>query len=159
MEIGVRPVALAVSPLGDQLFAVCSGSNDVYVIDVGRREVIKRLPVGMAPDGIAFAPDGLTVYVANSGTNDVSVIDVLDLRETRRARVGSKPFSLTVDESGQIFVVETGDKAIGVYTPEFKKLHTFKARNKPVDVTLSRDQRFVYVTDEKDNRLLVYQMP
>jgi YVTN family beta-propeller protein len=152
-------VAIAVSPLGDQLFAVCSGSNDLYAIDVGRREVIKQIPVGMAPDGIAFAPDGLTLYVANSGTNDVSVIDVLDLRETHRAKVGSKPFSLAVGTSGQIFVVETGDKAVGVYSPDFKKLHTFKARNKPVDVTLSRDQRTVYVTDEKDNRLLVYEMP
>jgi YVTN family beta-propeller protein len=159
IDIGVRPVAGAASPLGDQLFVACSGSNDLYVIDVIRRELVKRIPVGLAPDGMAISPDGLKLYVANSSTNDISVVDLIDLKEVRRAPVGSKPFSMAVVPDGRILVVETGDKMVSLYTPDFKKVQSFKAEKKPVDVVLSRDGKRIFVTDEKDNRVLVYQMP
>lgn len=159
VEIGIRPLAGAIIPLADQLFVACSGSNDVYVLDINRRTVIKSIPVGLAPDGVAVSPDGLTVYVANSGTNDVSVIDALDLEEIRRVPVGAKPFSMTVDSAGRLYVVETGDKRVSVYDSDFNRLFAFRASKKPVDVTLSRDGKSLFVTDELDNRLLVFRVP
>lgn len=158
VEVGVRPLAAAVSPLGDQLYVVCAGSNDVWIIDVNQRNVIKTIPVGLGPDGVAISPDGLTLYVANSGTNDLSIIDLLDQREVKRVRVGNKPFSVAVAQDGRIFVVETGDRVVSVYSPEFKKLETLRASRKPIDVVLSPDDRYAYVTDETDNRLLVFQI-
>ena len=138
---------------------VCSASNDLYAIDVNRREVLKKISVGQGPDGIAISPDGVHLYVANSVSNDISVIDLLDLKEVRRVKVGAKPFSLAVGPKGRIFVVETGDKQVGVYDPDFKKLTSLRANKKPVDVAVSRDGRFAYVTDELDNRVLVFQLP
>lgn len=158
VEVGVRPLAAAVSPLGDQLYVVCAGSNDLWIIDVNQKTVLKTIPVGLGPDGVAISPDGLTLYVANSGTNDLSVIDLLDQREVRRVRVGNKPFSVAVAQDGRIFVVETGDRTVSIYSPDFKKLETLRASKKPIDVTLSPDDRYAYVTDEDDNRLLVFQI-
>lgn len=158
VEVGVTPLAAAVSPLGDRLFVVCGGSNEVVVIDIGSREVIKNIPVGRGPDGIAFSPDGLQIYVANSGTNDLSVIDVLDLEEIRRVPVGSKPFSLAVDPNGRIFVVESGDNAFSILSPDFRKLGTFKVGKRPIDIVLSKEGDVAYVTAEKSNRLFVFQV-
>ncbi len=159
VEVGVRPSALILSPYEDQLFVVCSGSNDVYQIDIARKSVISKVSVGLGPDGIALSNDGLTLYVANSSTNDVSIIDVLDMEETRRVSVGNKPFNIRVTENNEIWVVETGDKQIGVYNPDFDRLRTYKANKKPVDLQISGEFGTFYVTDEKDNKILIYRLP
>ncbi|MGH9339806.1 MAG: beta-propeller fold lactonase family protein [Acidobacteriota bacterium] len=158
IEIGVRPLAAAVSLLGDYLYVICGGSDELYVIDIADKKVIQKMAVGHAPDGIALSPDGNTLYVSNSRTNDISVIDLLDLRETRRVSVGKRPWSLDVSREGNIFVVETGDKAVSVLTPDFQKVATFKVKDKPIDIQLSPDDRFAYVTDEKDNKVFIFEI-
>jgi YVTN family beta-propeller protein len=37
VEVGIRPMEAVVSELGDQLFVICGGSNELYVIDVQTR--------------------------------------------------------------------------------------------------------------------------
>ena len=159
VEVGVRPSALIISPFEDQLFVVCSGSNNVYQIDIPRRTVIETVPVGLGPDGIALSNDGLTLYVANSSTDDISIIDVLEMEEIRRVPVGSKPFNIRVTENNEVWVVETGDKRISVYDPEINLLRSYEARKKPVDLQISKDFGHFYVTDEKDNKVLIYKLP
>lgn len=158
LEIGVRPLAAAVSALGDRLFVVCGGSNDLYVIDTSGPEIIKQLPVGLAPDALAVSPDGSTLYVSNSGTDDISVVDLLDLVEVKRVRVGSKPFSLAVDSSGSLFVVETGNNSLSILSSKLEKITSIKVGGKPIDVVLSPDSRHAYVTAERANRVFVYEV-
>lgn len=159
VEVGVRPSSLIISPFEDQLFVVCSGSNDVYQIDIPRKTVIDKVSVGLGPDGIALSNDGLTLYVANSSTDDVSVIDVLEMEETRRVPVGSKPFNIRITENNEIWIVETGDKLISVYDTDLNRLRTYEARKKPIDLQISETFGHFYVTDEKDNKILVYKLP
>lgn len=156
VEIGVRPLAAALSPLEDLLFVACAGSNDVYVIDVNRREVVKKIPVGLGPDGIAVSADGLRLYVANSGTNDVSVVDLVDLEEIKRVPVGRKPFTMRSLPGGRLLVVETGDKAVTVYDENFRPLQSFQVKEKPVDAILTPDGTTLFVSDELDNRIWVF---
>jgi len=137
---------------------VCGGSNDLYVIDTATRKVITKLPVGQAPDALAFSPDGNTLYVSNSGTHDISIVDLIDLKEVRRVGVGSKPFSIAVNQNGFIFVVESGDKTLSLFSPDFEKVTTVKVGDRPIDVELSPDERFAYVTAEQDNRVFVYEI-
>ncbi len=158
VEVGVRPLAAVVSALEDRLYVVCGGSNDLYIIDIAQRQVIGTLPVGQGPNALALSPDGNTLYVSNSGTNDVSVVDLLDLKEIRREKVGSKPFSIAVDQKGFIFVVESGDKTLSLFSPDFEKISSVKVGDRPIDVELSPDERFAYVTAEQDNRVLVYEI-
>lgn len=159
VEVGVRPSALIISPFEDQLFVACSGSNDVYQIDIPRKAVVKTVPVGLGPDGIALSNDGLTLYVANSSTDDISIIDVLEMEEIRRVPVGSKPFNIRVTENDEVWVVETGDKRISVYDPEINWIRSYEAKKKPVDLQISKEFGHFYVTDEKDNKILIYKLP
>jgi len=158
VEVGVRPLAAVVSELEDRLYVVCGGSNDLYVIDTATRKVITKLPVGQAPDALALSPDGNTLYVSNSGTHDISIVDLIDLKEVRRVGVGSKPFSIAVNQNGFIFVVESGDKTLSLFSPDFEKVTTVKVGDRPIDVELSPDERFAYVTAEQDNRVFVYEI-
>ena len=128
------------------------------MIDANEGRVIKEIPVGIGPDGIALTPDGERLLVANSGTNDLSVVDLLDIEETRRVRVGEQPFSLTVNDQGYVFVVESGSRTISILSPELNKVRTIEVGKKPIDIQVSPDSRFVYVTDEKENRVMVLRI-
>ena len=105
-----------------------------------------------------LSPDGNTLYISNSGSNDISVVDLIDLKETRRVKVGSKPFSIAVSSNGTIFVVETGGNTLSVYSPAWEKLTSIKVGKHPIDVEISADGRWAYVTAEQDNRVFVYQI-
>lgn len=157
-EIGIRPLQAAVSPLGDQLFVACAGSNEIYVLNINSRKVVKQIPVGLGPNGLAFSPDGSYLYVSNAGTNDLSVVDTLDLEELKRVPVGNSPFSIAADKKGRLFVVETGDRSLSLYSPDFQKLSSVKAGKKPIDVQLSSDERHAYVTDESGNKVFVFNV-
>jgi len=159
VEVGVRPSDLLISPFEDQLFVVCSGSNNVYQIDIPRKTVIDTVDVGLGPDGIALSNDGLTLYVANSSTDDISVIDVLEMEEIRRVPVGSKPFNIRITPNDEIWIVETGDKRISVYDSDLNRLRYYEAKKKPIDLQISETFGHFYVTDEKENKILIYKMP
>lgn len=158
VEVGVRPLAAVVSELEDRLYVVCGGSNDLYIIDVAARKVIDTLPVGQGPDALALSPDRNTLYISNSGSHDVSIVDLIDLKEVRRKKVGSKPFSIAVNRNGFVFVVESGDETLSLFSPDFEKVSSVKAGDRPIDIELSPDERFAYVTAEQDNRVFVYEI-
>jgi len=155
LEVGIRPLAAAVTSAGDSLYVVCGGSNEVYAIDVAAKKITQQIPVGITPDGVALSPDGNTLYVANSGSNDISVVDLIDNTEKKRVPVGKNPFSLAVGNNGRLVVVETGDSSVSVFNPDLQKAATIKVGKQPIDVCLSTDDRFAFVTLEKDNKLAV----
>ncbi len=77
------PDDLAVSPDGGRLYAVCSQTDELAVIDLRTQSVAGRVPVGRVPRGIAVARDGARVYVTNSWSDTVSEIDAAALRVLR----------------------------------------------------------------------------
>ena len=85
-------------------------------------------------------------------------MDLIDLKEVRREKVGSKPFSIAVNQNGFIFVVESGDKTLSLFSPDFEKISSVTVGDSPIDVELSLDGRFAYVTAEQDNRVFVYEI-
>ena len=86
------------------------------------------------------------------------MVDLLDFKEVRRVSVGSKPFSIAVSEDGLVFVVETGDNMLSVYSADFEEITSVKVGKHPIDIELSLDDRFAYITAEEDNRVFVYEI-
>ena len=86
------------------------------------------------------------------------MVDLIELEETKRVRVGNRPFSIAVSRDGHLFVVESGDDTVTVFDPELKKLTSLKVGDQPIDVQLSLNNRFVYVTAEKENRLFIFEI-
>ncbi len=71
------------SLVGDRLYAVCSGSNEVQGFDVGddgrlapRQLADELFTTGMNPFGIVVSPDGKTGYVAERLGEHVTVLDL-----------------------------------------------------------------------------------
>ncbi|WP_251065537.1 YncE family protein [Streptomyces sp. ISL-44] len=74
IEVGVRPIGVAVDSRGDAYITHSDGT--VKVIDAESSSVSATIPVGSQPEGVAFEPHSNRVYVANRGDGTVSAIDL-----------------------------------------------------------------------------------
>jgi YVTN family beta-propeller protein len=66
IQVGCAAYGLVLTPDGSQLYAGCSTSGEVKIVDVSSRAVIETLEVGGHPQHLAVSPDGTTVIVPNS---------------------------------------------------------------------------------------------
>jgi DNA-binding beta-propeller fold protein YncE len=95
IKVGDHPNALALSPDESLLYAACSNTDDVWVIDTKKGAAVETIalhpyrgaPFGSTPNALALTRDGSVLYVANATNNDVAVVDV-----SRRG--GSRPMGL-----------------------------------------------------------------
>ena len=63
-----RPYVIAVSPDGERLYAGCSVTNEIVVIDTHSDEVLRKFPMSELPASIVVSSDNATLYVAMLGT-------------------------------------------------------------------------------------------
>jgi len=98
------PDDLVISPDGARLYAVCSETNELAIIDLKGKSVIGRIPVGRVPRGIAISRDGARVYVANSWSDNVSEIDLAAGRVLRTLPAGFEPTGAALDNHGFLYV-------------------------------------------------------
>jgi YVTN family beta-propeller protein len=82
---------LKFTPDGKLVFVSTLGGADVTVLDVGLKEVVKRIPVGHGAAGIQMQPDGSRVFVACTPDNYVAVIDLKTLAVTEHIDAGGNP--------------------------------------------------------------------
>jgi YVTN family beta-propeller protein len=92
-----RPMGLALSPDGRQIFVSLGRAKSVAVIDVASRTFVRSIEdVGTRPWGIGVSPDGSKVYTANGPSGDVSVVDVASGKTENRFAVGGSPWGIAV---------------------------------------------------------------
>lgn len=91
-----RPVGMAVSHDGKQLYVVTGRGQKLLALDPETGKVLASVDVGPRPWGVAISPDGRTLYTANGNSNDVSVVDVATFRVTKRIPVGDTPWGLVI---------------------------------------------------------------
>jgi YVTN family beta-propeller protein len=134
------------------------GTNEVWVIDPIKLDVVGKIPVGDGPDGITVTPDGKSVFVANSRTGDLTVIDVETLQVQITIPVGKMPFGVTVSPNGnQVFVVNAGSRTLTALSADLSSLseEIFTIDKGSTDVKVSPDSKTVYVLSETENSILV----
>ncbi len=66
---------IAVSPDGEEVWAVSSDANTVSVVDTASDTKIATLPVPANPSSVAITPDGALVLVACANDNRVVIVD------------------------------------------------------------------------------------
>lgn len=75
----VNPLAI----VDGLLFVANTPADTLDVIEVGSRQVVRRIPVGIQPVSVVPRPDGREVWVANHVSDSVSVIDTAPESLTR----------------------------------------------------------------------------
>jgi YVTN family beta-propeller protein len=109
----LSPGELALSPDGRLLYVLCERSDEVRIVDLAKRQVIKSVAVGHAPHGIAVTPDGTRMFVTNSWDDTVSVIDTARLEVVGTIRTGFEPWGVAV-VGGTLYVANRVGNDISV---------------------------------------------
>ena len=98
VHVTANPWEVAVTPDGTRLFALFSGTNDLYaceVIDDDYREIrhLRTLELGNNPRAVRVSPDGKTFYVYNALDFEVVAYDARTLGRRDTIRVTDNPMS------------------------------------------------------------------
>ena len=116
---------------GFRVYVTNENSGDLSVIDASTLEVLATVPLGKRPRGIHASPDGKTIYVALSG---------------------SPIAGPGVDESKLPPPDKTAD-GIGVFdVRQNKLLRLIQSGSDPENFDLSRDGRYIFVSNEDDSK-------
>src|SRR5271157_1521313 len=105
---GTTPVALAINPATNKIFAVNRDSNNVTVIDGVTNGIAAVVAVGQSPSAVAVNPVTNKIYVTNQGGQTaVTVIDGATYA-TVPVVTGNTPQGLTVDTiTNKIYVINS----------------------------------------------------
>lgn len=95
VAVGSMPAEVTVSADGRYLFVANGGSDDVSVIDLSSRDVVKTIAVGDNPVGAWPGADNV-MYVDNESGETISAIDVATLAVTRTFELGFMPGMATL---------------------------------------------------------------
>lgn len=116
---------------------------------------------------IAVSPDGQLIYVSDFAQGIIHVFD-LAAREVRYIARGAPmlhPFGLTLDSSGNLFVVEQGTKRVRIMSPEGETLQVITDDRliRPADVVVDEARGRIYVSDparqdSKDHYVRVFDL-
>ncbi len=125
-------------PMGDhRIFVTNEASGELSVIDSASYEVIKTLPLGKRPRGIRASPDRKLIYVALSGS----------------------PFAPPGVDESTLPPPDRGADGVGVVdasTLEVVKI--IRAGQDPESFDLSKDGRYLYVSNEDDAKVSVVDL-
>ena len=96
LRAGTSPISVAYYPAQSLALVANFNSNDLTVINIPNRVLIRAIPVGTNPVSIALNLTTNRAYVANSGSNDVTVIDLQKITSTTASPlIGSIPLGVS----------------------------------------------------------------
>lgn len=127
IEVGNKPVALAVSGDGSKVYVANRSGDTVAVVNTTTPTsptLLTQVPVGEEPEGVALLNDGTKLYVTNSDSDTVSIFQVqsgppyLSLLST--VIVGREPTGVAVTRPGSfvdgdfVYVANRRDNTVSV---------------------------------------------
>ena len=151
IDVGTRPIGLALHEDTGRLFVTNFGDGTLSVIDTATDTVEATTPpLGAGAYRLGFTPDGTRLYSVHYAANQIVCIDpvTLDLIDSFPA-LGLTPLGLTVTPDGStLFVATAGDGRVTKWSiPGHQVLGEVGGLGAPREMIASPEGDFVYVTD------------
>lgn len=165
-EISVA--GIAVDNARGLLYAVTKMDNSLYVMDMRRHEILKRLALGAEGYTCLLSRDKNKLYISVWGAEKVLVFNTRSSEFIRSIPVGSHPNDLCLTAKGnRMFVANANDNTVSIIDPvKGKVVETLNAALYPGSLTgsttngvaLSGDERTLFVANADNNCLAVYDV-
>lgn len=146
-----RPRHLRLLP-GFQVIVACGDSGQADVIDLVKRQSLRRIALGEDPELFDLSPDGKTLYVSNEEDAKVGVIDLGSGRRMGDIPVGEEPEGVQLSADGRILYV-TSEVASVVHVVDVasrKVVKDIPVGKRPRRFALTPDGRELWVSHELD---------
>jgi YVTN family beta-propeller protein len=105
VELGERPVDVAVHPNQPAAFVADILQNRVYDVDLTTNTVRREISTGKGPSGVVFSAAGTEAIVANSLDNTLAIVQVASGSVTGSVTLPGKPIDVAADPSAAMAYV------------------------------------------------------
>jgi YVTN family beta-propeller protein len=127
VQVGQRPVAVAVIPTRNEVYVVnqgaAGGQGSISVLNAENNSVTATIPLHKESQSIDIDAEHDLAYVANWGSNSVSVVDVKNKREIAQIGTGEHPATARVAPDGKTIVVPNrGGNSVSIVDAESRRI-------------------------------------
>ncbi len=151
-----------VRPGGDRCSPGSWDNSFLYRINVSSLTIDQVIAVGAVPKFVAVTPDNTKVLVTNWCSYDLSVVDTASATELIRIPIGRYPRGITVSsDSKTAYIAIMGSTEIAVVDLTNLNAPVSKIRNvgsSPRSLLLSPDDRYLYVSLNRDGRVIKFDL-
>ncbi len=155
VTVGTRPVAAAIYATSKNSYAYIGneGSDNVSVIDLSTKSVIKTIPVGQSPVSIAINSSTGKGYVANFKSDKVSILTLSTNTVSATIAVGSEPASVAINTTpNKIYVANSKSDTVSVIDGKSSTVTaTIPVGQSPVCVAVNSVKSMAYSVNSKGN--------
>jgi molecular chaperone DnaK len=157
IDLNAEPHDLAIAPDGDRAWVTLNGTDELAVVDLAARRVIRYIATGQRPHDILFAPDGELWVTDWSGP-----VHVFDRRGKLRARIalGDESHHLAFTPNGnQAWITDhAANRIFIVDTRRLKLVDFLRVSGGPHHVAITADGRLAAVADHDNGTVSVYDV-
>lgn len=163
IPVGTQPYSIKVAPNGQFAYVSHYAAGTIWKINLNNNTVVGD-PILSGPGAfeIAFSPNGSTAFVTNNSTHSpgtVTVIDVATGAGTKVIAVGNTPTGIAMLPSGnKAYVANLYTHTVSVISTEADTClepieeppclsATISTSTNPVDIAITADGSFAYVTN------------
>lgn len=144
------------------LLVLNQGTEDVAVIDISTKRLLRRIKVGALPRDLLFNEITRYAYISHIGSDEVYVINPRDGRVVGKIPVGADPTALAYDnQSGNVFVANNSSGTLSIITPSFQ-VKTVDLQSpaylssSPLELWYLQSGRKLFILNRSTAKLIVY---
>ena len=164
----ISPTGLAINGKKGILYVVTKQDNSLYVIDLLKQDIAKKIELGSDAYTCLLSPDRSKLYISLWGKDKVAVFDTKENKLVDSIAVGDNPNDLCLTRNGRyLFVSNANDNTVSVI--DVKKASVVETLNTAVyptslsgttsnSVALTDDDKTLYVADADNNCLAVFDV-
>jgi YVTN family beta-propeller protein len=155
IDVPGNVVESVLSPDGTTIYASNFIRNSVQFIDLKTRKVVREIPTGLHPKILVPSPDGKYLFAANWSGQSVTQIDIATGKALRTLpTTGLNPRGMAMTRAGVLFAANFNGASIDIFRgPEFGDRHTVPACPIPRHLTLSPDDKMLFISCYHDSML------
>jgi YVTN family beta-propeller protein len=142
---GIEPYGVVIGPPDSGVIYVTDYElNQVDVVSLAHRKVVKRISVGGNPALLVASPahgsDPNRLYVSDHGSGEVSVINMRSNTVVATVKVGSGPHGLDITPDGRyVYVANNNSNTVSIInTNSDRMIETLKVPGEPNEVALTQ---------------------
>ena len=166
--VKISPAGLVIDKTNTILYVVTKEDSALYVINVQRKSIVKKIPLPAEAYTCLISADGQELYVSIWGGKKVAVINTKSLTIKNTIPTGGNPNDLCLDSRRNIlFVANANDNTVSVIDVKSEKiLETLDAALVPGSpngsttngVALSSDNKTLYIANADNNCVAVFDV-
>ena len=160
LNAGSDPEEFALSKDGRHIYISNEDTKTASVISIAAEKLEHIIPVGQEPEGVTSTPDGKQFYVTCEAGGDIYVVDTATYSAAAHFKVNGRPRSVAFLSTGGIGFIpsESAGELNVIDSVNAKVLKTIAlpAGSRPMRVTLSPDEKRLYVSNGRAGTISVF---